>query len=113
MSSFTIHYSSRNHRGYFDKSLYMSQESQYSSRNQETRVDDEGRGGYRSHTNHYLSHNQGESGRLLYFQEILLEVMGELDISTRPANLPPKEDISGVMVKYMEVCPKRSKNRLC
>ena len=47
------------------------------------------------------------------FQEILLEVMGELDISTRPANLPPKEDISGVMVKYMEVCPKRSKNRLC
>ena len=25
------------------------------------------RGGYRSHTNHYVSHNQGESGSLLNF----------------------------------------------
>ena len=43
----------------------MSQETiHYSYRNHVTRVDVEGRGGYRYETIHYSSHNQGERGRL-------------------------------------------------
>ena len=72
-------------------------------------VDVEGRDGYRSHKSHYSSHNQGEHGRLLNFQEILVD----LYLGPRPASLPPKEDIVGVMVQDMEVVLKRSTTRTC
>ena len=36
-------------------------------------------------------------------QEILLVVMRYLDIGSRPATLPPKEDIVGVVVQDVEV----------
>ena len=39
----------------------------YSSLNRGTRVYVEGRGGYRSPTSHYYSHNQDERGILLNF----------------------------------------------
>ena len=67
-SILTSHSSTRNYGGYVDRSGSRSKDtSHYYSSNQETRVDVEGRGGYRSHTNHYFSHKQDESGRLLTF----------------------------------------------
>ena len=47
------------------------------------------------------------------FQYILLVVMEELDICTRPATLPPEEEIVGVTVKDMEVGLKRSTTLPC
>ena len=62
----TVHSLSCNTRGYVVRGGSRSQEnSQYYSSNRETRVDIEGRGGYRSKTNQYYSHNQGDRGRLL------------------------------------------------
>ena len=56
-----------------------------------------------SPTSHYSPPNQGERGRLLIFQEILLEVMRELDICPRPATLHTEEEIVGVTVQDMGV----------
>ena len=39
----------------------------------------------------------------LIYQVILLVVIGEWDIGPRPANIPPKEEILGVMVQDMKV----------
>ena len=66
MSSLTSHCYSHYCRGYVDRSGSSSQDtSNYSSHNQETWVDVEGRSGYRYHNNHYFYHDQGESSRFL------------------------------------------------
>ena len=39
--------------------------------------------------------------------------MRELDIGPRPATLPPKEDIGGVMVQDVEVVLNRSTTLTC
>ena len=59
----------------------------------------EGRFGYRYPVSHYSSPNQGERGRLLTFQEILVVVMGELYICTRPETIPTKEEIVWVIIQ--------------
>ena len=60
--------SSLNHKGYVDRGRSRSQETNHSSsRKNLTRVDFEGRVGYRSPVRHYSYHNQGEHGRLLTF----------------------------------------------
>ena len=99
----TRNYASPNRGEYVDRGGYTSQDTSHSySCNWVTRVDVEGRFGYRSPTSHYDPPNQYELVDCSLFQEILLAVMGELDISTRPANLTPKEAIVGVMVQEVE-----------
>ena len=67
-SIFTIQFSFHNNRGYVDIIGSRSQDPRKPSfHNRVTRVDVEGKGGYRSQTRHYYSHNQGEHGRLLTF----------------------------------------------
>ena len=63
----------------------------------------EGRFGYRYPVSHYSSPNQGERGRLLTFQKIILVVMGDLDICTRPGTITPRGEIVGVKLQDMEV----------
>ena len=110
-SSLTKKASSKNCGWYVDRGGYRSQDtSHYYSHNWGTRVDVQGRGGYRYHTIPYYSHNQGERGRLLTFKEILLVVMGDLDIGSILDTLPPKEDILGVSVQDVELGLKRSTN---
>ena len=62
----TSQFSSCNSGGYVVRGGSRSQDtSQYYSCNWITTVYVEGRDEYRSHTSHYSSHNQGDSGRLL------------------------------------------------
>ena len=49
----------------------------------------------------------------LIFQKIRLVVTGELDIGPRTDNLPPKEEILGVMLKDMGLCLKISTTCPC
>ena len=56
----------------------MSQEtSHFSSLNRGTRVNVEGRGGYRSLTSHYYSHNSGDRGGFLTSPVSYLSVEGK------------------------------------
>ena len=64
----TSHSAYCNRGGYFDRGGYRSKNTRHSSyRNQVTRADGEGRGGYRSLTRYFSSSNRGEHGRLLTF----------------------------------------------
>ena len=67
-SSLTRHASSRNCGGYVDRSESMPQETiHYYSYNQETAFDVEGRSVYMSQTSHDSFRNQGERGKFLTF----------------------------------------------
>ena len=87
-SIMTSHSASRNFWGYFYRVESRSQDTGHSYyRNRGTRVDVEGRGGYRYPTSHYSLPNQGECGIFLLFQEIRLVVMRELYIDPRLATI--------------------------